>query len=38
MVSEAGNTPVFTPLDEVLAMTKELPADLMHLLHTVGQS
>ena len=38
LVSEAGNTPVYTPLDEVLAMTKELPADLMHLLHTVGQS
>ena len=38
LVSEAGNTPVYTPLEEVLAMTKELPADLMHLLHTVGQS
>ncbi len=38
MVSEAGNTPVFTPLEDVLATTKELPSDLMHLLHTVGQS
>ncbi len=38
MVSEVGNTPVFTPINEVLAVTKELPADLMHLLHTVGQA
>ena len=38
MVSEVGNTPVFTPLQDVLSTQKELPADLMHLLHTVGQA
>lgn len=38
MVSEVGNTPVYTPIEDVLAMDKELPSDLMHLLHTVGQS
>ena len=38
MVSEVGNTPVFTPLSDVLTMTKDLPSDLRHLLHTVGQS
>ena len=38
MVSEVGNTPVYTPIEDVLAMNRELPSDLMHLLHTVGQS
>ncbi len=38
LVSEVANSPVFTPLEEVLRMTKSLPSDLMHLLHTVGQS
>ena len=38
MVSEVDNSVVQTPIEDVIKMTKELPADLMHLLHTVGQS
>lgn len=36
LVGEIGGDVVFTPLDEVDLMHKELPAELLRLLHTVG--
>ena len=36
LVSEVGGALTYTPIADVLKMTKELPSDLMHLLHTVG--
>ena len=38
LVSEVDGALAYTPMADVLKMTKELPSDLMHLLHTVGQS
>ena len=36
LVGEIGADVVFTPLDEVVLMRKELPPELLRLLHTVG--
>ena len=36
LAGEMGGHVVFTPLDEVGRMRKELPQELLHLLHTVG--
>lgn len=36
LVGEMGSATIYTPLEKVLETQKELPEDLMHLLHTVG--
>ncbi len=36
LVGEIGGDVVFTPLDEIDRMHKNLPRELLHLLHTVG--
>ena len=36
LVGEINNNIVFTPLNELGSMERELPKDLLHLLHTVG--
>ncbi len=36
LVGEVGGHVVYTPLDEVHHMHKDLPQELVHLLHTVG--
>jgi 6-phosphofructokinase 1 len=38
LVGEIGGKTVFTPLEQVCQMQKDLPGDLVHLLHTVGQT
>ena len=38
LVGEVAGTTVYTPLEKVSKMRKDLPEDLMHLLHTVGTS
>ena len=36
LVGEKNNNIVFTPLEKLPSMERELPKDLLHLLHTVG--